>query len=126
MERLIEKLRLEKYAVMQWHTQAGNITTNLKFKVDFTLPALSVTNVLTWTFHVNEFTKGRYNMILGQYIIIELAFNLEFAEHVVETDDKPFKGYITSMVDLGIYVFKDLYTGNITPEEIFNNFYVEE
>ena len=30
--RLFEKLRPEKYAVMQWHKQAGNITTHLKVK----------------------------------------------------------------------------------------------
>ena len=25
---------------MQWHTQAGNITTNFKVKIEFTLPEL--------------------------------------------------------------------------------------
>ena len=38
MGRLVEKLHPEKYAVMQWHMQAKNFTTNLKVKVDFTLP----------------------------------------------------------------------------------------
>ena len=38
MGRLVEKLHLEKYAMKKWHTQAGNIATNLKVKVDFTLP----------------------------------------------------------------------------------------
>ena len=33
---------------MKWHTQAGNINTNLKFEVNFTLPALSMTNGGTW------------------------------------------------------------------------------
>ena len=45
--RLVETLYPEKYAMIQWHTQAGNITTNIKIKVDFTLPALSTTNVVT-------------------------------------------------------------------------------
>ena len=44
---------------MQWHTQAGNITTNLKVKVDFTLPELSATNAVTWKCHVDNSTKGR-------------------------------------------------------------------
>ena len=47
MGRLVKKLAPEKYSLMQWHTQAGNITTNLKVKVYFTLPPLSVTNVVT-------------------------------------------------------------------------------
>ena len=47
MVRLVRKQAPEKNALMQWHMQAGNITTNIKFKVDFTLPALSATNVVT-------------------------------------------------------------------------------
>ena len=52
--RLIEKIHPENDALMQWNTQAGNITNNLKVKVDFTLPALSATNFVTWNFHVYD------------------------------------------------------------------------
>ena len=38
MGGVVEKLKPEKHDVMQWHTQARNITTNLNIKVDFTLP----------------------------------------------------------------------------------------
>ena len=62
---------------MQWHMQAGNITTNLDIKVDFSLPALSAMNVVTWKYHVGESAKGRYGMILGQYLLIELGLNLK-------------------------------------------------
>ena len=41
MVRQVRKLHPEKYAVIQWHIQTGNITTILKVKVYFTLPALS-------------------------------------------------------------------------------------
>ena len=51
---------------MQWHTQARNITTNLKVKVDFNLPTLSATNAVRKNFHVDESAMGRYDMILGQ------------------------------------------------------------
>ena len=54
---------------MQWHKQAGNITTNLKVEVDFTLPALSATNVVTWKYHVHESAKGRYYMILERDLL---------------------------------------------------------
>ena len=64
MTRLVEKLSLEKYAVMKWHTQAGNITTNLKVKVDFILHAISVMNAVTWKCYVNDSAKVRYDMIL--------------------------------------------------------------
>ena len=48
---------------MQWNTQAGNITTNLKVKVYFTLPELNATNIVTWKCHVDDYAKGIYNMI---------------------------------------------------------------
>ena len=65
--RIVEKLHPEKDAVMQWHTQAGNVTTNLKVKVYFTLPTLSTMNVVTCKCYVNNYAKGIYNMILGKY-----------------------------------------------------------
>ena len=54
---------------MQWQTQAGNITTNIKVEVDFTLPALSLVNLVMWGCHVDHSAKGRYDMVLGQYIL---------------------------------------------------------
>ena len=56
------KLSLEKDSVMQWHIQAGNITTNIKGKVDFTLPSLSVMNTMTWKCHVYDSAKARYDI----------------------------------------------------------------
>ena len=70
MGSLVEKLHPEKHAVIQWHTQARNITTNIKVKVDSTVPAISATNVMTWNCHVDGSAKGRYDMILGQYLLI--------------------------------------------------------
>ena len=55
---------------MQWHTEAGNITTNIKVEVNFTVPKLSATNVVTWKFHVDDSAKGIYDMILGKYLLI--------------------------------------------------------
>ena len=67
---LVGKLHPEKYSVMQWHTQAGNFTTNIKVEVDFTLPARIPKNVMTWKFHVDESAKGRYDIILEQDLLI--------------------------------------------------------
>ena len=69
MGRLVKKLFPDKDTPIQWQTQAGNITTNLKVKIYFTLPALSATNVVMWKCHVDDPAKGRYNMILGQYLL---------------------------------------------------------
>ena len=48
MGRMDKILRLKTYDVIKFHTQARNITTNHKVTVYFTLPALSVTNIVTW------------------------------------------------------------------------------
>ena len=50
---------------MQGHTQAVNITNNIKSKIDFTLPKLSATKIVRWGFHVDDSAKGRYDIILG-------------------------------------------------------------
>ena len=55
---------------MQWHIQDDNITTKIEFEVDFALSALIATNFVTWKFHVDEFAKGRYDIMVGQYLLI--------------------------------------------------------
>ena len=60
-------------------------------------------------------------MILGRYVLTELGLNLKFSKHVIEADDGPFIGSTASIVDLGAYVFKDLNTGEIKPEELFTD-----
>ena len=61
---------------MQWHTQAGKITNNSKVKIDSALPKLSATKKVTWNFHMNDFAKGRYYIILGIYLLTELGLNV--------------------------------------------------
>ena len=77
MVRLVEKLYPKKDDVVQWHSQDGNITTNIKVKLDFTLPALIATNSVMWNFHLYDSAKVRYDMILGRYKITELGLNLK-------------------------------------------------
>ena len=48
MRIIVEIFSLEKDDVIQRHTQTGNITINLKVKVDFTLTRLSEMNVVTY------------------------------------------------------------------------------
>ena len=68
MGRLVTKLD-KKNDVMQCHTQVGNITTNLKVKVYFASPETSATRIMTWNFHVDDSTKGRYGMIIGRDLL---------------------------------------------------------
>ena len=77
--RLVEKLYPEKDAPMQWKTQAGNITTDLKVNIYFTLPALIATDIVMWNCHVDDSANGRYDMILGRDLLTELGLNLKFS-----------------------------------------------
>ena len=72
IRRLVEKISPEKDSVMQWQTQAGNITNNFKVKIDFTLTALNATNAVTWDYHVDEPAKGMYNMDLCRDLLTYL------------------------------------------------------
>ena len=100
---IITKINPKEDAVIQWHTQVGGITTNLKFELDFTLPELSETKTVRWKCYVDDSTKGRYNMILGRYILNTLVLNLKLSDHVIESDDGTLKGSTAHMVDLGTY-----------------------
>ena len=105
MGRLVEKLRPEKDAVIQWHVQAGNII------VDFSLPETSATNVVMWKFLVDDSAKEVSGMILGQYILTKLGLNVKLSEYVIKSDDGTFKGSKTPIVDLGTCIFKGLNRG---------------
>ena len=72
-----KKLYPEKYYEIQWHTQAGNITTNLKVKVYFDLPVLSTKKFMTWNCHVDEYAKDGYDRILGQDLLSESELNFK-------------------------------------------------
>ena len=60
---------------------------------------------------MDDSARGRYNVILGRYLLTELVFNLNFSKHVIKADDGPFIGSTTPMVDLGAYTFKYLNIG---------------
>ena len=70
---------------------------------------------MTCKCHVDESAKGRYNMVLGQYLLTELGLNLKFSENIIEANYGPFKGSTTPKVNLGMYIFKDLNTGKLYP-----------
>ena len=76
IRKLTTKLINKRDNLIQWHTQTGNITANLKIKIYLTLPELSVTNIVTWNCHVDDSARGRYDMILGIYILTELGLNI--------------------------------------------------
>ena len=64
-----KKSGLEEDTSIQWNTHTRNVTTNFKVNIYFTLPALSTTNGVAWTYNVNDSAKGRCDMLLGLYLL---------------------------------------------------------
>ena len=68
--------------------QAGNIITNIKVKIDFTLTEISAPNFMTWDLHVGDSDKGTYAMILRRDRLKELGLHLNYAitssKHMVD------------------------------------------
>ena len=62
-------LKTKKCYVIQYHKQAGNLTTNPKLKIDYTLTEFSVSNIVMLKYCVDDSAKGRYDMILGRYLL---------------------------------------------------------
>ena len=75
----------------------------IKINIEFTLPEISATNVVTFNCHMNDFARGRYYMILGRDILTALGLNLKFSDNLIESDGGNFKGFTAPMVDLGTY-----------------------
>ena len=121
MGKLIKKINPKEYDVIQWNTQQGIITMNIKVKIDLTSPELSVEKIVTWNYHMYDSTNGRYDMILGRYLLTYLGLNLQLSDHTIEADDGTFKGSRAPMVDMGTQEFKDLNTGKNSPGEQFTN-----
>ena len=111
---------------MKWYTQAGNINTNLKVKIYFTLPELSATKIVTWNCQVYDSTKRRYYMILCRDILTQLGLNIKLSEHVIKKGDGTLTGSLAPIVDLSMYEFRKLNEGKITPKESFMKSYAEE
>ena len=108
---LKEKLNPKKDDVIQWCIKSGDITTNIIVKIYFTLPELSLTKIVTWYCHVDDFAKSGYYMISGRYILTAFGSNLKLSKHVVKADGGSLKGSSAPVLDLGVCEFKDLNTG---------------
>ena len=77
MRRPIENFNTKIGAVMQCHTQAATITANLNIKIDFTLPELIGTKIVTSNCSVYDSAKGIYHIILGRYLLTAFWLNLK-------------------------------------------------
>ena len=66
-----------------WETQARKFTTSKKVNIDFCLQEFRATKTMTWKFHIDESTNGRYDMTLGRDLLTALGLDLKCSEHVI-------------------------------------------
>ena len=66
---LITKLKTKDDCLMQWQTKSVNITTNFKSRIYFTLPDFSTTRIMMQDCHVDDYNKGRFDMIMDRDIL---------------------------------------------------------
>ena len=54
----------------------------------FSLTAIFAIKMVTWKFNVDETTNGRYDMIIGIYLLNKLGLGLKFSNDVIYLAEK--------------------------------------
>ena len=111
---------------MQWYTQAGNLTTNMKYIINFTLSEFNAIKSMKWGFRMDDSAIDTYNMVLCGDLLTALGTNRKCFEDVIEESDRPLKGSTAPMIDLGTYESKYSNTGKLHLRNIFMDLYVQK
>ena len=85
--RIISKLKTKEVAVIQWYTQAGNINTNLRVRIDFALPEFSAKKIMMWECYMDNSSKGIHGIFLGRYILTASILNIKTPKYIIEAVD---------------------------------------
>ena len=57
------------------------------------LPKLDATKSMMWSFHVDNLRKNsRYDMIIGQHLLLELKLDLCFSDYKIKRNGGAYKG----------------------------------
>ena len=83
----VEKLRLKQQQnPLKWKTAAGELSTNYKVAIEFSLPELHESRMVQWTVHVAK-TCGNYDLILGRDLMQELGLTFSFLNCTITWDE---------------------------------------
>ena len=75
-----------------WKNQAGKFTTSKTVNVYFCLLEFSVTKIIPWKCHVDNYTTVRCGTILGRDLLNVLRMDLNFSENIVNGGERPYEG----------------------------------
>jgi hypothetical protein len=79
-----KKLRNKPAKTTSWNTKGGTFKTNLKCKIQFSLPEFNEHKVIEHTVHVDTNTKNsRYDMIVGSDLLSELGFIFDYESRIM-------------------------------------------
>ena len=81
---------------------------------------------MTWKFHVNVSTNGRYAMIIGRNLLTALGLNLKFSDKIIIGLEGKYEGCLSHMVDVSNYNFKYITDKTVKPVESFVNSYIDK
>jgi hypothetical protein len=69
-----------------WKTLGGSFTTNYESLLDFKLPGISTSKVVTWQAHEDDKTSSReaaYDMIMGMDLITSIGIKVDFEQRCI-------------------------------------------
>ena len=69
---MTQKLKYKPDTSTEWITQAGKFTAKSMANIYFNLTEFNATKIVTWKCHVDESTKGQYDVIIGRDLLITL------------------------------------------------------
>ena len=98
-------------------TQSGKFTNSKKVNLYLCLPEFSGTKIVTWKCHVDEYTNGRYDMILGRDLLTALGIDLNFSKNVISGGEGPYEGCSAPIFDVINYNFNIITYKTVKVEE---------
>ena len=76
---------------------------------------------MTWKCQDDQYTEGRYGMILGIELITKMGLDLNVSERVIIGGSGTYEGCLVTMVDIRNYEFKYVTYKIVKPVELFIN-----
>ena len=82
----VKKLQLRNESVATWTMAAGQIKTNERCVVHFSLPEFSPTRTITWDMHVGTLDNVLYDMIIGNDLLERLKIDIKYSTSTIVWD----------------------------------------
>ena len=81
--KLRSKLKTKESGKTTWENEAGNFETSKKVNIDSCLLEFSATKIVTWKWHVDVSTNGRYDMILGRDLLTAIVLDIKISGNII-------------------------------------------